>query len=158
MTLSLLLLYIRQILMTETHTIKLAIVEDQREIREGLAQLINATPGYRCTGVYASMEDALEKIPKNLPDVVLSDIGLPGTDGYALMRQIRAAQEEQGSRVPAIALTAFARPEDRARSLAAGYQSFLTKPVEPAELFATISSFARLIRRRSSSQHRSSPE
>jgi DNA-binding NarL/FixJ family response regulator len=67
--------------MTETRTIKIAIVEDQREIREGLAQLMNATPGYRCSGVYASMEEALDKIPKNLPDLVLSDIGLPGLDG-----------------------------------------------------------------------------
>jgi DNA-binding NarL/FixJ family response regulator len=69
--------------MTETRTIKVAIVEDLRDIREGLAQLINATPGYRCTGVYASMEDAIEKIPHNLPDLVLSDIGLPGMDGIS---------------------------------------------------------------------------
>jgi DNA-binding NarL/FixJ family response regulator len=71
------------ILMSEIRTIKIAIVEDLREIREGLAQLINATPGYRCTGVYASMEEALEKIPNNLPDLVLSDIGLPGIDGIS---------------------------------------------------------------------------
>ena len=69
--------------MTETQTIKVAIVEDLRDIREGLAQLLNATPGYRCTGVYASMEDAIEKIPHNLPDIVLSDIGLPGMDGIS---------------------------------------------------------------------------
>lgn len=69
--------------MTETRTIKIAIVEDLREIREGLAQLINATPGYRCTGFYPSMEEALEKIPGNLPDLVLSDIGLPGMDGIS---------------------------------------------------------------------------
>jgi len=69
--------------MTETRTIKIAIVEDVREIREGLGRLINSTPGYRCTGVYASMEEALEKIPNNLPDLVLSDIGLPGIDGIS---------------------------------------------------------------------------
>jgi len=69
--------------MTETQTIKVAIVEDLRDIREGLAQLINATPGFRCTGVYASMEEAIEKIPQNLPDLVLSDIGLPGMDGIS---------------------------------------------------------------------------
>ena len=69
--------------MTETRTIKIAIVEDVREIREGLARLINTTPGHRCTGVYASMEEALEKIPNNLPDLVLSDIGLPGIDGIS---------------------------------------------------------------------------
>lgn len=69
--------------MTETRTIKIAIVEDLREIREGLARLINATPGFRCTGAYASMEDALEKLPHNLPNLVLSDIGLPGIDGIS---------------------------------------------------------------------------
>jgi len=69
--------------MTETRTIKIAIVEDLREIREGLARLINATPDYRCTGAYGSMEEALEKIPHNLPDLVLSDIGLPGIDGIS---------------------------------------------------------------------------
>ena len=69
--------------MTETPTIKVAIVEDVREIREGLGRLISATPGYRCTGVYASMEEALEKISNNLPDLVLSDIGLPGMDGIS---------------------------------------------------------------------------
>jgi DNA-binding NarL/FixJ family response regulator len=75
--------------MTETHTIKVAIVEDLREIREGLGRLLNATPGYRCTGVYASMEEALEKIPNNLPDLVLSDIGLPGMDGISGIRILK---------------------------------------------------------------------
>ncbi|HEX6649727.1 MAG TPA: response regulator transcription factor, partial [Pyrinomonadaceae bacterium] len=69
--------------MTETPTIKVAIVEDLREIRDGLARLLSATPGYRCTGAYGSMEEALEKIPHNLPDLVLSDIGLPGMDGIS---------------------------------------------------------------------------
>lgn len=67
--------------MSETPTIKVAVIEDLREIRDGLGRLLNSTPGYRCTGVYASMEEALEKIPHNLPDLVLSDIGLPGMDG-----------------------------------------------------------------------------
>jgi DNA-binding NarL/FixJ family response regulator len=67
--------------MTEAQPIKVAIVEDQREIRDGLAQLLNTTPGYRCSGAYASMEEALDKLPKNLPDLLLSDIGLPGMDG-----------------------------------------------------------------------------
>jgi len=88
------LVYIRPIQMTEARTIKLAIVEDQREIREGLAQLISATPGHRCTGAYASMEDALEKIPKNLPDVVLSDIGLPGLDGISGIRILKERHPE----------------------------------------------------------------
>lgn len=80
--------------MTETHTIKIAIVEDLREIREGLARLINATDGFRCTGVYASMEEALEKVPNNLPDLVLSDIGLPGMDGISGIKILKERYPE----------------------------------------------------------------
>ncbi len=68
---------------------KVAIVEDQREIREGLGRLISATPTYRCTGIYGSMEEAVEKIPHNLPDLVLSDIGLPGMDGINGIRILK---------------------------------------------------------------------
>jgi DNA-binding NarL/FixJ family response regulator len=75
--------------MTAALTTKVAIVEDLKEIREGLGQLINATPGFRCSGIYASMEEALEKIPQNPPDLVLSDIGLPGMDGISGIRILR---------------------------------------------------------------------
>ena len=61
--------------------IKVAIIEDQREIRECLTLLVNGSEGYSCTGSYRSMEEALESIPRQLPDVVLSDIGLPGMSG-----------------------------------------------------------------------------
>ena len=69
--------------------VKVAIIEDVREIREGLGRLIGSTPGFRCTGIYASMEEALEKIPHNLPDLVLSDIGLPGMDGINGIRFLK---------------------------------------------------------------------
>src|SRR4028119_1752529 len=69
--------------------IKVAIVEDRREIREGLAMLINGTEGYRCTGSYGSMEEAFSKISGNLPDVLLSDIGLPGMDGIEGIRILK---------------------------------------------------------------------
>ena len=75
--------------MNGTDITKVAIVEDQREIREGLGRLISGTPGYRCTGIYASMEEALEKIPHNLPTLVLSDIGLPGMDGINGIRILK---------------------------------------------------------------------
>lgn len=75
--------------MTGTEITKVAIVEDQREIREGLGRLISGTPGYRCTGIYSSMEEALEKIPHNLPTLVLSDIGLPGMDGINGIRILK---------------------------------------------------------------------
>jgi DNA-binding NarL/FixJ family response regulator len=77
-----------------TDITKVAIVEDQREIREGLGRLISGTPGYSCTGIYASMEDAIEKIPHNLPDLVLSDIGLPGMDGINGIRILKERYPE----------------------------------------------------------------
>src|SRR5687768_17841620 len=73
---------------------KVAIVEDLKEIREGLGQLINATPGFRCSGIYVSMEGAFEKIPHNLPDLVLSDIGLPGMDGISGIRILKERYPE----------------------------------------------------------------
>src|SRR4029453_7431386 len=69
--------------------ITVAIIEDERDIRECLAVLISGTPGYACTGSYRTMEEALEKIPPRLPDVVLSDIGLPGMSGTEGVRMLK---------------------------------------------------------------------
>lgn len=109
--------------MTETRTIKIAIVEDLREIREGLARLINATPGYRCTGVYASMEEALEKIPNNLPDLVLSDIGLPGMDGISGITILKQRYPE----VLILMLTVYDDNERIFDALCAGACGYLLK-------------------------------
>src|SRR5436190_20115460 len=73
---------------TET-TIRVAIVEDRREIREGLSTIINGTPGFHCTDSYRTMEDALERIGGNLPDIVLNDIGLPGMSGIDGIRILK---------------------------------------------------------------------
>ena len=70
-------------------TIRVAIVEDRREIREGLAMIINGTPGFSCTGAYRTMEDALDRIGHELPDVVLNDIGLPGMSGIDGIRILK---------------------------------------------------------------------
>lgn len=104
-------------------TIRIAIVEDQREIREGLAQLINATNGYRCTGAYGSMEEALEKLPNNLPDLLLSDIGLPGIDG---IRGVRILKE----RYPELLILMLTVYDDNERifdALCAGASGYLLK-------------------------------
>jgi len=74
--------------------------------------------------------------------VLVSDIGLPGDDGYALIRQVRALDEDRGGRVPAAALTAYAKDEDRHRAIAAGFQAHVTKPVELAELASVVASLA----------------
>ena len=78
------------------------------------------------------------------PDVIVSDIGMPLMDGYQFIRELRKRPPNQGGRTPAVALTAFARSEDRTRALIAGYQMHVAKPVEPAELLATVASLASL--------------
>jgi CheY-like chemotaxis protein len=82
---------------------------------------------------------------KSPPDILISDIGLPGMDGYSLIQHLRRSTDPRLARLPAIALTAFARVEDRAEALQAGYQAHLIKPVEPAELIAAIASLAGLV-------------
>lgn len=81
---------------------------------------------------------ALEVFQQWKPDVLVSDIAIPGEDGYALIAKVRALEQQSGKRTPAIALTAYVRVEDRARVLQAGYDRFVPKPVEPSELLATL--------------------
>ena len=102
---------------------KVAIIEDVREIREGLGQLINSTPGHQCTGIYASMEEALEKIPHNLPELVLSDIGLPGMDGIEGIRLLK-------ERYPSLTILMLTVYDDNERifdALCAGACGYLLK-------------------------------
>ena len=79
----------------------------------------------------ASAAEALAALRRHRPDVLVCDIGMPGEDGYALLSRVRALAAEEGGLVPAVALTAYARADDRRRALAAGYQVHLAKPVDP---------------------------
>ena len=90
--------------------------------------------------VAGSAAEALEAIVADIPDLLISDIGMPGEDGYELIRRVRELPAENGGRVPAIALTAYARAEDRMQALRAGYQMHVPKPVELAELVAVAAS------------------
>src|SRR6266545_2991541 len=90
----------------------------------------------------ASAEIALNLLGQWRPDVLVSDIEMPGVDGYTLIRKVRALSPEQGGKTPAVALTAFSRPEDRIRSLMAGFNIHVSKPVDPAELTAIVASLA----------------
>jgi DNA-binding NarL/FixJ family response regulator len=114
--------------------IRTAIVEDRREIREGLAVLINGTPGYACTGSYGSMEEAVEKIRREMPEVVLCDIGLPGMDGIEGIRLLK-------ERYPALQLLMLTVYDDDERifdALCAGASGYLLKRTPPARLLEAL--------------------
>ncbi len=93
-----------------------------------------------------SVAAALVCLRERKPDVLVSDIGMPGEDGYALIRQVRQLSAEEGGEVPALALTAFARSEDRRRAILSGFQLHMAKPVEPSELIAMVANLAGRIR------------
>jgi CheY-like chemotaxis protein len=80
-------------------------------------------------------------IELEVPDILISDVGMPDVDGYELLRMVRAREMSNSLRLPAIALTAFARAEDRIRALRAGFVAHVSKPVEPSELLATVATF-----------------
>jgi len=119
--------------------LSILIVEDEPDARELVGRILEAH-GARVT-LAASAEEALRLLDVNSPDVLVSDIGMPGMDGYQLMRRIRST-EPKGKRLPALALTAFARAEDRKRVMLAGFQSHLAKPFDVNELVLLVSSLA----------------
>lgn len=110
--------------------IKVAIVEDQRDIREGIGFLINSTEGYRCTGTYASMEDALDQLGSELPDVVLMDIGLPGMSGIEGIGILKKRWPD----LLAITLTVYDDDERIFEALCAGASGYLLKKTPPVKL------------------------
>lgn len=110
--------------------IKVAIIEDRREIRDGLAMLIGGTEGFRCTGTFRSMEDALAKINSDLPDVVLCDIGLPGMSGIEGMRLLK----ERYPQLLLLMLTVYDDDERIFDALCAGACGYLLKKTPPVRL------------------------
>jgi len=119
---------------------RVLVVDDEVDTRDFYATVLKDF-GASVTAV-ASVREALEALRRQRPDVLLSDIGMPIEDGYALIRQVRAWESEQGGRLPAVALTAYAREIDREEALAAGFQKHLPKPVEPEELVAVVAHLA----------------
>jgi PAS domain S-box-containing protein len=116
--------------------VRVLLVEDDADGRELIAYMLrSAGAEVRAVESAAAAIDALDAAP---PDVIVSDIGMAGEDGYALIRRVRARRRDRGGAIPAIALTAFAAPEDRARALAAGYQVHIPKPVMPGDLAGAI--------------------
>ena len=107
----------------------------------------------RIVTVVPSAAEALEAVRRERPDVLLSDVEMPGEDGYAFIAKVRALPPEEGGRTPAAALTAYARMEDRTKALRAGFQLHVPKPVDPAELVAVVANLAT----RSKTQGRNRP-
>ena len=118
--------------------VQVLVVDDDPDARESIAVALEQSGA--CVHAVGSAAEAVESLERNPPDVLLSDIAMPGMDGYALLRQARARL--RGLRVVAAALTAYAGEEDRRRALAAGFLTHLAKPVEPAELVATVAKLA----------------
>lgn len=120
--------------------LKILLVDDEADARELVKQLLDDCHAEVHTA--ASAIEALAVLQQVRPDLLLSDIGMPERDGYQLIRDVRRLTPECGGRTPAIALTAFARSDDRTRAMLAGYQVHMAKPIEPYELLATVASLA----------------
>lgn len=120
--------------------VRVLVVDDEPDARALVRRLLEergATVTTNC-----SVAEALASILEDRFDVLVSDIGMPEEDGYALIRQVRALTAERGGAIPAVALTAYARSEDRMKAVMAGFQMHVTKPVEPAELLTMVASLA----------------
>jgi CheY-like chemotaxis protein/two-component sensor histidine kinase len=119
------------------------IVEDQPDARDIIdASLqhygVQVTTAATSSEALARLDEAITQ--QRLPDAIVSDIGLPGEDGYRLMEQLSARPKSLGGQIPVIAVTAYGRPQDKRRALAAGFRMHLTKPITPAALAAALAS------------------
>ena len=129
----------------EIEGVRVLVVDDEPDARGLIKRVLEECKAVVVTA--ASAKEALERMRESAPDVLVSDIGMPGEDGYALIAQVREMPPEQGGDVPAVALTAYARAEDRMKAMLAGFQHHLVKPVEPAELVTLVAVLARRRRR-----------
>ncbi len=120
--------------------LRVLVVDDEADARELLVTILEQY-GVEVTAV-ATASEVLEVLPQLKPDLLVSDIAMPGEDGYSLIRKVRALNAEQGGQIPAVALTAYARAEDRTRAIAAGFQLHIAKPVNPEELAAVVANLA----------------
>ena len=118
----------------ENRSISVAIIEDQPDIREGLALLIGGTPGYRVAATFGSMEEALPNIGKRLPDVALIDIGLPGMSGVEGIRRLRVQHPE----LLLLVLTVYGDDERIFEAMCAGACGYLLKKTPPAQLLESL--------------------
>jgi PAS domain S-box-containing protein len=121
--------------------VRVLIVDDEVDSRELLVAALEECEAQ--VFAVASASEALKAVSQFQPDVLVSDIGMPLEDGYSLICKVRQLSAEQGGEIPAIALTAYARAEDRMKAIASGFQMHIPKPVEPAELVTVVASLAK---------------
>lgn len=114
--------------------IRIVIIEDEREVRQGLRMLIDGTPGFHCIGDFRMMEDALDYLDRDAPDVVLTDIGLPGMSGIEGIRALRTRQPE----LPVVALTIYDDNDAVFDALCAGAAGYLLKNTPPTRLIESL--------------------
>ncbi|TMB59685.1 MAG: response regulator [Deltaproteobacteria bacterium] len=120
--------------------LRVLVVDDEADARESLTVVLEQC-GAVVTAV-ASARDALSALAHQRPDILVSDIGMPEEDGYSLIEKVRVLDAQRGGRIPAVALTAYAAPEDRRRALAAGYELHVPKPVTPEELVTAVANLS----------------
>ena len=121
--------------------VRILIVDDEPDVREMTAEILSGAGATVKTA--GSAAEAFEILEREPPHILISDIAMPGEDGYSLLRRVRALPPERGSDVPAIALTAFARPEDLRKAIDAGFQLHIVKPVRPEALFNAVQAWAK---------------
>jgi CheY-like chemotaxis protein len=120
--------------------LRVLVVDDEPDALQVIGHLIARTGAEVKT--CGSAREGLELLEQWRPDVLMSDIAMPGEDGYSLINKVRALPAERGGRTPAAAFTAYAREEDRQRALAAGYQIHVAKPISSSQLVATLAHLA----------------
>ena len=120
--------------MSEEQTIRILIVEDERHLRDGLETLVNFTPGFKCSGAFRTMEEALYRVERDVPDVVLTDIGLPGMSGIEGIKKLKELHPE----LLILVLTVYDDNEKIFDALCAGACGYLLKRTEPSELLKSL--------------------
>lgn len=118
------------------HNVKVQLVDDQSETRDVLTAILKHSGA--TVKASATAAEAFDLLPRWMPDILISDIGMPYEDGYCFIRRVRALAPEEGGQVPALALSAFANPTDSQKALEAGFQAFASKPISGDDLVAQL--------------------
>jgi CheY-like chemotaxis protein len=124
--------------------LRVLVVDPSDEVRDVIARILRLS-GVEVDAV-GSAADALTSFARSVPDVLVTTLDMEGETGYSLLRKVRSLPRDVGGAVPAAAVTAYSRTEDRVRALRAGFQMYLAKPVQPAELLAVVAALADLRR------------